>query len=171
MTTRAAENSGTKDKSFWRRKTPQGGSRAVFKLAPISKTDPLNREKVGEVAVPQESLNAPWFAGLALLLILLIVEFSRYKQLQYFNFTDAKFKFHYLTTKYKLDRKQGEIDLKKLNLAVFLSALAAMLVSGIVLVCTSWNMILSFGVYIILKDIFRRIVFRQVGKKYGDCTN
>jgi len=121
--------------------------------------------------VPQEVMKAPWFAGLALLLILLIVEFFRYRQLQYFNFTDAKFKFHYLITKYKLDRRQEEINLERLNLTVFLSALAAMLVSGIVLVSTSWNMILSFGVYILLKDIFRRIVFRRVGQKYGNCTN
>ena len=112
-------------------------------------------------------MNNEWLAGLYLLQIMLVVNFIRYREHQFFNFTDAKFRYHYLIAKYKIDQKQDEINESRLNLAVFLSVVAALLFAALVFAMTEWDIILSAGTYIILKDVFRRIVFWRVGLKYG----
>lgn len=113
----------------------------------------------------QEIMTNQTLGAVFLLLALMAVEFMKCKNLQYFNFTEKKFQFHYLITKYKLDHRQGEVDEAGLNWQVFGGVLLAGLTAAVIFVFT--NIFVSFAVYIVLKDVFRRMIFRRVGLKYG----
>ena len=114
----------------------------------------------------EEILSNQTMAAIVMLLVLMVAEFFKYKNTQYFNFNDPKFKFHYLITKYHMDRKRDEVDAEYLNRLVFFGALLAGVIYAVLLACFG-NIFISLGAYIVLKDVFRRLIFRRVGQKYG----
>ena len=108
--------------------------------------------------------NDPKLVALVLVILILLIEFARYKRVLYYNFDGEKFKNHVLSKTFKLPQRRYIVDLKSINLHLFFGQIVSLIISGVFMAYIS--LIGGFIIYLILGKTIGYIISTWIGAKY-----